>query len=86
MRCRQVFLPGTPDMADRKVEICYSKDGGYNWSNWREYSLGDLGEYSRRIRINRLGRGRQWVFRIRVSSPVKRDLYGAVAYIESTGG
>ncbi|WP_435013012.1 hypothetical protein [Xanthomonas arboricola] len=79
---------GTPETAagtDRKVEICYSKDGGYNWLNWREYSLGDLGEYSRRIRINRLGRGRQWVFRIRVSSPVKRDLYGAVAYIEPTG-
>lgn len=76
---------GEPDLS-RKVEICYSKDGGYNWSNWREYSLGELGEYSRRIRINRLGRGRQWVFKIRVSSPVKRDLYGAVAYIEPTGG
>lgn len=73
-------------MSDRKVEVCHSKDGGYNWSNWREYSLGELGDYQRRIRMNRFGRGRNWVFRIRVSSPVKRDLYGAVAYIEPTGG
>lgn len=73
-------------MSDRKVQICYSKDGGYTWTNWREYSLGELGEYQRRIRIKRLGRGRQWVFKIRVSSPVKRDLFGAVAYIESAEG
>lgn len=70
-------------MSDRKVEICYSKDGGNNWSNWRECSLGELGEYQRRIRINRLGSGRNWVFKIRASSPVKRDLYGAVASIEA---
>ncbi|MEB1529890.1 hypothetical protein [Xanthomonas sp. WHRI 7945] len=73
-------------MSDRKVEICYSKDGGYNWSNWREYSVGERGQYQRRIRINRLGSGRNWVFKIRISSPVKRDLYGAVAVIEPTGG
>lgn len=73
-------------MTDRKVEICYSKDGGYNWSNWREYSMGELGQYQRRIRINRLGSGRNWVFKVRVSSPVSRDLYGAVAYIEPTDG
>ncbi|WP_369916537.1 hypothetical protein AB8810_11130 [Xanthomonas sp. NCPPB 3005] len=72
-------------MSDRKVEICYSKDGGNNWSNWREYTLGEMGEFSRRIRIKRLGSGRNWVFKIRVSSPVKRDLYGAVASIEAMG-
>ena len=73
-------------MSNRKVEICYSKDGGHNWSNWRVYSLGELGEYQHRVRANRFGSGRNWVFRIRVASPVKRDLYGAVAYIEPTGG
>ncbi|NYF21911.1 hypothetical protein HDC36_003387 [Xanthomonas sp. JAI131] len=70
-------------MSDRKVEICYSKDGGSNWSNWRECSLGELGEFKRRVRVKRLGPGRDWVFKIRVSSPVKRDLYGAVAMIEA---
>ncbi|WP_052689772.1 packaged DNA stabilization protein [Xanthomonas albilineans] len=72
--------------AERKLEFCYSKDGGNNWSSWREYSMGEIGQYANRIRINRLGAGRNWVFRMRVSSPVKRDLYGAVAYLESTGG
>ncbi|WP_440984909.1 baseplate megatron protein TIM-barrel domain-containing protein [Xanthomonas sontii] len=75
-----------PKAMDRKVQVCYSKDGGDNWSNWREYPMGELGQYQRRIRIKRFGQGTSFVFRIRIASPVKRDLYGAVAYIEPTGG
>ena len=73
---------------DHFVEVSYSKDGGRNWSNWRRQSLGETGEYADRIRarFRRLGSGRQWVFRIRVSSPRKRDLLGAVAYMEPTEG
>ncbi|NIJ86993.1 hypothetical protein FHY35_004043 [Xanthomonas arboricola] len=72
--------------ADHWVEVCYSKDGGRNWSNWRRRSLGAIGEYEQRVKLLRLGRGRQWVFKIRVSSPRRHDLLGAVAYIEPTGG
>ena len=72
--------------SDHYVEICYSKDSGRNWSNWRRRSLGAIGEYEQRVKLLRLGRGRQWVFKIRVSSPRKHDLLGAVAYIETTGG
>ncbi len=65
-------------MSDRKVLISYSDDGGRNWSNWRERSLGEVGEYAKRVRFWRLGRFRNRIYRIRVSSPVKRDLLGAV--------
>jgi len=71
---------------DHWVDISYSKDGGRNWSSVRRYSLGKIGEYRKRIRILRLGRGRQWVFRITVSSPRKRDLLGAVVTVERTDG
>ena len=33
-------------MTDPIVQFCYSKDGGNTWSNWRERSLGAVGEYN----------------------------------------
>jgi len=71
---------------DHTCLVCYSKDGGRNWSNWREMDLGAVGEYQKQLKMNRLGRGRQWVFKIRVSSPRKHDLLGAVLTVERTDG
>lgn len=73
-------------MSDRKVFLCYSDDGGRNWSNWRERSLGETGEYNKRIRFNRLGSFRERIWRIRVSSPVKRDIIAASAQLIRTNG
>lgn len=73
-------------MTDRKVFICYSNDGGHTWSNWRERSLGEVGEYEKRIRLWRLGKFHNRIFKIRVSSPVRRDLLGAVGYITGSSG
>lgn len=68
-------------MIEPKVQFCYSKDGGHNWSNWRERSLGAIGRYQQRVRMFRMGRGYQIVFRLRVSDPVKRDILGATATV-----
>jgi hypothetical protein len=73
-------------MIDRKVFICYSDDGGHTWSNWRERSLGNVGEYGKRIRLDRLGSFRERIWRIRVSSPVKRDIIAASAQLIRTNG
>jgi hypothetical protein len=73
-------------MSDRKVFFCYSDDGGHTWSSWRERSLGEQGEHEKRVRFNRLGSFRARIWRIRVSSPIKRDLLGAVGqFIETSG-
>lgn len=61
----------------RVVQIRYSKDGGRNWSSWRERSLGELGEFMKRVRVLRLGQGRQWVFEWKVTDPVRADCLGA---------
>ena len=71
--------------SDQRVVMQYSDDGGRNWSNWREGSMGALGEYTKRIRFHRLGASRQRVFRIRVSDPRRRDLIAASLSVESTG-
>lgn len=68
-------------MMEPKIQFCYSKDGGHNWSNWRERSLGAIGRYQQRIRLLRLGPGRSVVLRFRVSDPVKRDILGANATV-----
>lgn len=73
-------------MSNRKVFICYSNDGGRTWSNWRERSLGEIGEYEKRVKLHRLGKFRNRIFKIRVSSPIRRDLLGAVGYITGSSG
>lgn len=71
-------------MTDRKVLFRYSRDGGHNWSGWVERSLGEVGEFQKRVRRYRFGQGRQWVFDIRVTSPMKADLLAMS--IQAVGG
>jgi hypothetical protein len=64
------------------VMMDVSKDGGRTWKilqPWR--SLGKIGEYLRRQRYLRLGQARVWVFRFRISDPVKRVMIQAHADI-----
>lgn len=42
-------------MTDRKVTFEITKDGGHNWGNRKERSLGELGEY--RLVTMRMERG-----------------------------
>ncbi len=77
----QVWEEETPP-ADRKVMVRASKDGGHNWGPWRESSLGALGQYQHRVRFRRFGRGNNFCFQIRVTSPINMDHMGAVADIE----
>ncbi|HET6725886.1 MAG TPA: hypothetical protein VFH85_07770 [Gammaproteobacteria bacterium] len=75
-------------MSDHYVELCYSKDGGHTWSNWQRRSIGEVGQYQDRLRVRwqALGTSRQWVFKVRVSSPRGRDLLGAVVNTEVLDG
>ncbi|MDA5337803.1 hypothetical protein LRM36_05165 [Stenotrophomonas maltophilia] len=69
---------------DHFVEVRYSNDGGHNWQNWKRRSIGKTGEYEQRVKIHRLGRFRQRVFEIKVSSPRQSDLLAAVVNFEPT--
>jgi len=59
---------------DNYVNLAYSDDGGRNYSNWKQVSLGKVGQYGTRVQFFRLGQFRSRIFRLQVSSPVKRDL------------
>jgi len=62
-----------------KLMLQYSKDGGHTWSEeiWRD--IGAMGQFKCRSLFLRLGRGRDWVFRLRVTDPVKTVFIGAWA-------
>lgn len=69
-------------MSDHVVEVSYSKDGGYTWSDWRTADLGDDGQYAKRVVFRRFGSSRQFQYKWRISSPYKRDAVAASVQIE----
>lgn len=57
--------------SDPQVMLQISRDGGHTWGNEMWRSFGAIGKYTARAVWNRLGRSRDWTFRLRVSDPVK---------------
>lgn len=77
------------DTDDSSIWMSWSKDGGHTWSNEVEKSIGDLGDYARRLVWRRLGQGRNWTFRFRTWSPSKlvfKALYIRPYGVDPDGG
>lgn len=80
------FLVG--DYTDPIVEMRVSKDGGFTWGAWREKSLGEQGQYRKRVQWTSLGKysypGVLCEFRVtdpvpfRVSKVAANEPYGGV--------
>jgi hypothetical protein len=62
---------GDPNEDDTSIWLSYSKDGGHTYGNEVERSMGDLGDYDRRVIWRRLGEARNWTFKMRTWAPVK---------------
>ncbi len=56
----------------------YSDDGGHTWSNEKVATVGAVGQYAARAKYNRLGSGRNRVWEISMTDPVKFVVLGAV--------
>lgn len=67
--------------SDPEVMLRYSVDGGQSFSNELTRKLGAIGETLTRVRFNRLGAGRDWVFEVSVSDPVKVVMLAATARV-----
>ncbi len=65
-----------------QVDVRFSGDGGNNWTDWRARSLGEAGEFQKRVVMRRMGQGRQWVMEMRVTSNCRRDLLCGAMQIE----
>ncbi len=59
-----------------QVMLQVSKDGGHTWGAEQWRSMGAIGSYTARARWLRQGSGRDWVFKFRVTDPVKVVVIG----------
>lgn len=67
----------------RRVMVRISKDSGRTWGNWKFRSLGEVGQYAKAVSLGPFGMGRQFVAEIRVTDPLRANLIGASAYVET---
>ena len=70
--------------SDPQIMLDYSNDSGHTWCSARWGSLGKVGEYETRVKWNRLGSARNRIFRVTISDPVKRYIFGA--YLDGVAG
>ena len=63
-----------------QVMLQVSRDGGYTWGNEMWTSSGQAGEYLHRAEWRRLGVSRNYVFKFRITDPVKVTIISAAAY------
>lgn len=86
-RIELIFEPGvgltSGQGSNPIVMMSLSKDGGRTWSSPREASLGAIGETRKRAYWTRLGSGRDWMAKFRVSDPVPFSVFGLAATYEN---
>lgn len=63
----------------------WSDDGGHRWSQLVAMRMGRIGETAHMAELGRLGEGRDRVFEISISDPVKRVILGAAVTAVDTG-
>lgn len=66
---------------DPTVMLQISRDGGHTWGLELWTQWGQLGQYGRRAEWRRLGQARDFVFKVRITDPVKTVLINA--YVEA---
>lgn len=64
-----------------QIMLQVSRDGGYTYGNEMWSNLGAIGQYLRRAEWRRLGVSRSFVFKFRITDPIKVVLIGAASYI-----
>ena len=68
--------PATPGY-DPQAMLRWSSDGGSTWSSEHWTSIGKVGEYNNRAIWRRLGWGRDRIFEVSISAPVKAVIISA---------
>jgi len=68
---------GIDNAEDPQVILDWSNDDGQTWSNEHYGSYGAIGEYSQRVKFNRLGMARRRTFRLRGSESTEIEIYSA---------
>jgi hypothetical protein len=73
----QKGLDDGSDPSEPDLTLYMSKDGGQTYGNGKDLNIGDVGDYMRRVRTRRLGRGRDVVFKIESKKKIKQEWFNA---------
>lgn len=73
---RQFFEDSNP-----RIMLQISRDGGYTYGNEMWIKMGALGQYRRRAEWRRLGVSRSYVFKFRITDPIKVVILSATAML-----
>lgn len=65
--------------------LSFSKDNGRTWSAEAWAAIGMMGKYLTRVVWRRLGVGRDWLFKIRITDPIPVVITGASIRAQDTG-
>lgn len=82
VRCNTGLVPIGED--EPHIQLRYSNDSGYTWSDSMQRSLGQTGEYNKRILWGPLGSDIEWLFEFTVTAATKFSINDA-AIIGSIG-
>ena len=74
------YTADVPVIYNPQAMLQVSRDGGYTYGNEMWTSFGQVGQYLKRAEWRRLGVSRNYVFKFRITDPVKCVLIGAAAY------
>jgi len=71
METGQGLVSPTAQGHNPTIYLQVSRDAGHTWGGWMQTTIGKLGEYKSRAEWRRLGISRDWVFKLRMTDPVK---------------
>lgn len=69
-----------PTIVAPQIMLQVSRDGGYTYGNEMVTNFGQIGQYLHRAEWRRLGVSRNYVFKFRITDPVKVTMISAAAY------
>jgi hypothetical protein len=67
--------------SDPMVMLRYSNDNGHSWSNTKQKSIGQQGDYDARVKFGPTGSARNRVWELTMTDPVKFAVFGAWARV-----
>lgn len=79
---RGMGLDGGVYGSDPVILLRWSNDGGNTWGTEQQVPVGQIGQFSKRVLINRLGYGRDRVFWVRCADPVYWSFVAAMLDVQ----
>jgi hypothetical protein len=67
--------------SDPMIMLRYSNDNGHSWSTTKNKSIGQAGEYTKRVKFGPTGSARNRVWEVSMTDPVKFAMFGAFATV-----